>query len=117
MRDIVIVFAVLLVLLLVISTLGGSIRHSVPPQPVYAAGFQQHQGPLGMMGSPPYNEGFAEEEEVKDTLDTYAQEEAVKQLPVRSVPKAAAGGEPSKVTEGDISIEAFAQQDKEFAKW
>lgn len=116
MRDIVVIFAVLLVLLLLISTFGGSIRYN-PPAPTFAPSYPVPSFP------PVYGrEMYAEKESVTDTLKT---DDHQKAIPSAAVSVSEAYQDEEEQQQGaavdmpapDMSVEAFAQQDKEYAKW
>ncbi len=70
MRDIVIIFAVLLLLLVLISTLGGSIRYYNMPAPRVVG-----SGPYATAGGFP--ESFAEQEKERDTFTEGVTSDAV----------------------------------------
>ena len=103
MRDIVIIFAVLLLLLVLISTLGGSIRYSVPAPRVIGSPYA---------AAAAFPESFAEQEKERDTfaeeLPTPAADAAPAQAP--KVPEDE-GGEHSAAA----PIEGFASRSSEYA--
>jgi Na+-transporting methylmalonyl-CoA/oxaloacetate decarboxylase gamma subunit len=97
MRDIVIIFAVLLLLLVLISTLGGSIRYYNVPAPRYA-----------------FPESFAEQEKERDT---FAEEAAAAPVPPTVEPSLDAEPEKDEALTASAAgqVEGFASSSSDYA--
>jgi hypothetical protein len=124
MRDVVIIFAILLVLLLLISTFGGSIRYKSPPQPRFAdpsayppAAYPP--GPFGGMERFEDDKDLVRQEKVMDTISTPAgpegfYEEESDEVPQMTVHEQFAEEDDDLTKAMSGGVEAFTE-DKEYA--